>query len=168
MPGPLIVGAEWVILKPDHDAYASSQPILEGLELLLMMEKFPTSQVTIICDTDDQTSAEYWIKMNGLPKARIVLTAPEDEEADTDEAQWHAIQRERAKGPLNYVLTAYKKVYTHCVQTHQAALLFGRKGALATMESAPSWDELHSRVKQTKEARLGDVPEDYSNRSEGF
>ena len=167
MPGPLIVGAEGVILQPD-DAYASSRPILEGLELVLMMEKFPTSQLTVVCNTDDQTAAEYFVKMNGLPKARIVLTAVEDEELPTADAQWHTIQRERAKGPLNYVLTAYKQVYTHCVQTHQAALLFGRKGALSTMETAPSWEELHDRVKMTKEARLGDVPEDYSNRSEGF
>ena len=168
MPGTLVVGAENVILQADEEAYASSRPILEGLELVLMMEKFPTSQLIIICNTDDETAANYWVKMNGLPKARIILIAPEDADSATDVAQWHAIQRERARGPLNYVLTAYKTVYTHCVQTHQAALLFGRKGALSSMETALSWEELHDRVKSTKEARLGDVPEDYSNRSEGF
>ena len=164
MPGPLIVGAEGVILTPDK-AYASSRPINEGLELIMMLEKFPTSSLTFVCNTDQEMEATYFVKMNGFPKARILLTAVEDQEEYTAAAQWHAIQRERSKGPINLVVTSFKEVYDHCTQTHQSALLFGRKGALSTLGEQPSWQELQERVKAVKEAR---VPKDVDFDQEGF
>jgi hypothetical protein len=168
MPGPLVVGAEGVILLPDKSAYASSRPLLDGLELVLQLEKFPTSQLTIICHTADGTNADYFCKMNGLPHARVLLTAPEDADEPIAVAQFNAINRIRAQGPVNVVLTAYKDVYTRCVQSYQGALLFGRKGALSTLEDVPSWQELHDKVKQVKQARLDNEPEGPGNRSEGF
>jgi hypothetical protein len=168
MPGPLIVGAEGVILLADPAAYASSRPLNEGLELVLQLEKFPTSQLTIICHTQADTDADYFIRMNGLPHARVLLTAVEDKDEPIAVAQYNAINRMRAQGPVNLVLTSYKDVYTRCVQSYQAALLFGRKGALSTMEEAPSWSDIHDRVRATKQARLEDVPEGPGHRSEGF
>ena len=135
----------------------------------MQLEKFPTSTLTVLCNTENQTEAEYFVKMNGLARAKVILTAPEDREEYPAIAQWHAINRERAKGPVNIVLTSHKEVYTRCVQTGQACLLFGRKGALSTMEEAPSWGELHDRVKAIKEARLDDEKEGPGTaRSEGF
>lgn len=166
MPGPLIVGAEGVILTPD-EAYAASRPINEGLEMVMQLEKFPTSSLIIICNTDMEREAQYWIRMNGLPQARIALTAVEDREETAAAAQWAVIQRERAKGPINLVLTSYKEVYTHCIQTHQSCLLYGRKGALSTLGEAPSWSQVHDRVLATKEARLDDGEENIDVR-EGF
>lgn len=168
MPGPLIVGAEGVILLPDKTAYASSRPLNDGLELVLQLEKFPTTHVTILCHTKDETDAAYFVKMNGLPHARVMLTNPEDIDQPVPVAQWNLIQRIRAQGPVNLVLTSYKDVYTRCVQSYQASLLFGRKGALSTMEDIPTWDNLHEQVKATRAARLKDEPEGPGNRSEGF
>ena len=162
------MGAEGVILLPDNSAYASSRPINEGLELVLLLEKFPTSQVTIVCHTDDSSAADYFVRMNGLPHARVLLTTAEDQDEPIPVAQWNAINRIRAQGPVNLVLTSYKDVYTRCMQSYQGALLFGRKGALSTMEEAPSWQDLHDRVKQVKQARLDNEPEGPGNRSEGF
>ena len=168
MPGPLIVGAEGVILLPDPTAYASSRPLNDGLELVLLLEKFPTSKVTILCHTQNQVDAEYFCKMQGLPHAQVMITSPEDMEEPVAVSQWKLIQKIRAQGPVNCVLTSYKDVYTRCVQSYQAALLYGRKGALSTMEEAPSWQDLHDRVKQVKQARLDNEPEGPGNRSEGF
>jgi hypothetical protein len=168
MPGPLFVGAEGVILHPDENAYAASRPINEGLELVMQLEKFPTSSLTILCNTESQMDAEYFVKMNGLPHARVVLTSPEDRNEWPYLSQWAAINRERAKGPVNLVLTSYREVWDRCVQSYQACLLFGRRGALSTIETALSWEQLHERVKATKEARLEEVPEGPGNRSEGF
>jgi hypothetical protein len=168
MPGPLVVGAEGVILLPDKEAYASSRPLIDGLELVLQLEKFPTSQLTIVCHTQDADAAGYFVKMNGLPHARVLLTTPEDQEEPVQAAQWNAINRVRAQGPVNVVLTSYKDVYTRCVQSYQAALLFGRKGALAGLEDKPTWGELYDRVKATKQARLDTPEEGPGNRSEGF
>jgi hypothetical protein len=168
MPGPLIVGAEGVILLPDMSAYASSRPLNDGLELILQLEKFPTTLTTVLCHTQNQTDAEYFCKMQGLPHAKVMLTNPEDVDEPVPVAQWNLIQRIRAQGPVNLVVTSYKDVYTRCVQSYQAALLYGRKGALSTMEEAPSWQDLHDRVRATKQARLEDVPEGPGNRSEGF
>lgn len=168
MPGPLIVGAEGVILLPDKSAYASSRPLNEGLELVLQLEKFPTTHVTILCHTKEEQDAAYFVKMNGLPHARVMLTNPEDIDEPVQVAQWNLIQRIRAQGPVNTVLTAYKDVYTRCVQSYQACLLYGRKGALSTMEEAPSWQDLQDQVRATKAARLKDEPEGPGNRSEGF
>ena len=156
MPGPLVVGAEGVILQPE-DAYASSRPIMEGLELLMMLEKFPTSMVSILCNTTQQTEAEYFVKINGFPNAAVVTAVPEDKDMSPADAQWHAINRIRSKGPINLVLTAHREVYTHCIHSHQAALLFGRKGALSTMEESPTWNDLHERVKANREARLDET-----------
>lgn len=163
-----MVGAEGVILLPDKEAYASSRPLNEGLELVMQLEKFPTSQLTIICHTEDKMDCEYFIRMNGLPHARILLTTPEDKDEPVPLAQWNAINRCRAQGPVNIVLTAYKDVYTRCVQSYQAALLFGRKGALSSLDNKPTWNELYDRVKATKQARLEKPEEGPGNRSEGF
>lgn len=163
MPGPLIVGAEGVILTPDK-AYASSRPINEGLELIMMLDKFPTSSLTFVCNTDQETEATYFVKMNGFPKARVLLTPREERDEYPEAAQWNAINRERAKGPINLVVTSYREVYDNCCRTRQAALLFGRKGALSTLGEQPSWRELSERVKANKEARLEDDEVD----QEGF
>lgn len=159
-----------MLLRPDPDSYAASRPINEGLELIMMLEKFPTSQVTVVCNTDSTlTEAAYFMRMNGLPKAQVVFTAVEDKDERPALSQWHAINRLRARGPINLVVTSYREVYERCTQSHQAVLLFGRTGALSSMvEEHPAWEDLHARVLATKEARLADETEDYSNRSEGF
>jgi hypothetical protein len=160
MPGPLVVGAEGVLLLPDKDAYASSRPIEEGLELVYMLREFPTSVVIIICHTEDQEAAEYFMRMQALPKARVVTTAPEDRSEHAQTAQWHAINRERARGPVNLVLTAFREVHENCLHNHQTSLLFGRKGALAMLETQIPWEDQHERVKMTKEARINGENDD--------
>jgi hypothetical protein len=164
MPGPLIVGAEGVILLPDKEAYASSRPIQEGLELVLMLKDFPTSSHTVICRTKDQTAAEYFMKMNGLPKADVILTAVEDENEHPAIAQWHAINRARARGPVNLVITAHREVFERCTQSSQPVMLYGRRGALSTLDAQTSWEEIHSQVRATKEIRLDDEAADTGRR----
>lgn len=152
MAGPLVIGAEGVVLVPNKDTYGSSRPIEEGLELVLMLKEFPTSSTTVITHTEDKAAAEIWMKLNGLPKAAVVITHPVDVDLEPSEAQWHQIQRERARGPVNLVLTAFRDVYERCTQAHQPVLLFGRRGSVGSLDVPPSWDEVHARVQFSREA----------------
>jgi len=100
--GPLIVGAEGVLLIPEKDVpYASSRPIMEGIELVMQLKHFPTSNATIIVHTQDLEGAAYFVKINGLPETGCTSTALEDKNEPTPMAQWWAIERIRARASRN-------------------------------------------------------------------
>lgn len=163
MPGPLFVGAEGVILLPDKESYAASRPVNEGLELVLMLKEFPTSSLTVICHTDNQEGAEHFVRMHGLPRARVLTTPAEDRAEYTAQAQLHALNRERARGSINLVLTAFKEVYDRCTVAHQNVLLFSRRGALASLGDQIPWDDMQARVKMANEARIEEENKDEAN-----
>lgn len=163
MPGTLLVGAENVILVPDQ-AYASSRPIPEGLELVLKLRTFPITRTIVMVGTQDAEAALHFCRLNGLPTVDIDTVLPEDEDLDSAEAQWNLIQRRRAGGPIPLVITAYPRVYQLCTTSHQPVLLYGRRGGLYESEGQPSWDELHNRVTKHREAlaAVSDRETDYS------
>jgi hypothetical protein len=90
--------------------------------------------------------------MNGLPQVSVVPIAVEDADLKLETAQWHAIERQRAAGPVNMVLTAYPYVFEMCSRTHQAVLLYGRRGGLEDIPKPESWDTLQERSRQRREA----------------
>lgn len=152
MAGPLIVGAEGVLLVPDEDSYAASRPVTEGIELVMQLGHFPTSNTMVLVSTVDTEVGEYFCRMHGLAKAGVVGIAPEDKVVEAPTAQWYAIERLRAKGPINLVLTGHALVYEKCRKSHQAVLLFGRRGSVPEFEPQPTWDELHRRALNHREA----------------
>lgn len=161
--GPLLVGAEGVILIPDADIpYASSRPIMEGLELVTQLKHFPTSNATIIVNTQDVEGAAYFVKINGLPETGVVSTALEDKAEEPALAQWYAIERLRATGPVRLVLTAYKEVYERCATSHQPVLLFGRRGSVATLDGPTPWETLHEKVRKQRDAKVEAMNDDSS------
>lgn len=152
MAGPLLVGAEGVILVRDKDSYGASRPITEGLELVMQLMHFPTSRTVILVGQEDIEGAGHFTKIHGLAKASTAGIAPEDKDEDPAIAQWYAIERQRSAGPINLVLTAYPEVYKRCTVSHQPCILFGRRGALGSAEVRPSWDALHDRVVRRRDA----------------
>lgn len=154
MPGTLIVGAEGVILIPDEDSYGASRPLMEGLELVMMLRHYPTTRTVITVGVEDTEMPEHFMKINGLPQVNVVGIAPEDRHEDPGTAQWYIIERQRAAGPIGLVLTAWQSVYERCKASHQPVLLFGRRGALGAMPERPTWDELHMRVQRHREAEV--------------
>ena len=164
--GPLLVGAEGVLLITDEDVpYASSRPILEGIELVMQLKHFPTSNATVIVHTDDIEGATYFVKINGLPETGCVPTAIEDKYEDPAMAQWYAIERQRATGPVRLVLTAYKEVYERCLRSHQPVLLFGRMGGVGSLDEPVPWEDLHSRIQRQRDARVEAIDEDQRRES---
>lgn len=123
----------------------------------MQLKHFPTSSVTVLTDTKDTDGADYFCKINGLPGCNVVGIAPEDVGEDKGTAQWYAIERQRAKGPINLVVTAYKEVYERCLMTHQPVLLFGRRGSLGSLDSTATWGQLHDRVVRTRIASVEDA-----------
>lgn len=152
MPGPLIIGAEGVLLDPEPDAYGSSRPIDEGIELARQLKEFPTSRTTVVVGTEDLTAAEYFMRLHRLAHVEVVGFLPQDRSEDPWMAQWNVIERLRVNGPINLVLTAYVDVWQHCATTHQAALLFTRVGGLAAIGERPTWAELRYRTTKHREA----------------
>jgi hypothetical protein len=152
MAGPLIVGAEGVLLVPDQESYAASRPITEGIELTMQLGHFPTSNTVVLVSTVDTEVGMYFCRMHGLSKSTVVGIAPEDKTIEAPTAQWFAIERLRAKGPINMILTAYALVYERCRRSHQPVILFGRRGSLAGLEGQSTWDELHKRALNHREA----------------
>ena len=154
MAGTLLVGAEGVIIVPSAESYAAGRPITEGLELVLQLMHFPTTQTSVLVGLVDTTPADYFCKINGLAKAGLVGIAKEDRHEDPAMAQWYAIERMRARGPLNMVLTSYSDVWVRCTETHQPALLFARRGALGTLGERKPWEDLHAQVVRSRDATV--------------
>src|SRR5665647_2047254 len=135
MAGTLLVGAEGVILTADSESYGASRPIHEGLELVLQIRTFPTARTVVMVGVEDTEMAEHWMKLQALKGVTVVGINPEDREEDPGLAQWYIIERQRANGPINLVLTAHEDVYERCVTTHQPVLLYGRKGSIGSMNN---------------------------------
>lgn len=153
MAGPLVIGAEGVILVQDEESYGASRPIDAGIELALQLSHFPTSRVTILIAQVDTEPAEHFCRVHGLHKSSIVGIAPEDEHEDPALAQWFALERQRSAGPVNMVLTAHSEVYERCKSSFQAAILFARRGSLGEGPPSFTWNDLHDRVLRSREAR---------------
>jgi hypothetical protein len=153
----MLVGAEGVLLiRDDEDdtPYASSRPCDEGLELVMQLKHFPTSNATIIVHTQDIEGAAYFVKINGLPETGCVSTAIEDKYETVAMAQWYAIERLRSTGPVRLVVTAFKEVYERCLMSHQPVLLFGRRGGVGSLDSPEPWDNLVSRINRQRDAKV--------------
>lgn len=160
MAGPLIIGAEGVLLIRDEESYAASRPVDEGIELALQLSHFPTSRVVILVDLVDTEPMEHFCRIHGLTKAATVGIAPEDAEEDSWRAQWYALERQRSSGPVNMVLTAHPEVFSNCTASHQPAILFARRGALGDLEVRSTWNELHERVIRSRDARVAHETQD--------
>jgi hypothetical protein len=154
MAGPLIVGAEGVILIPDEESYGASRPLMEGLELVTMLRHFPTTRTIVVVGTTDTDMAEYFVKLHGLDGVNVFGIAPEDKKEEAGTAQWYAIERLRSAGPIGMVLTAWHSVYERCKASHQPVLLFARRGALGLPAERPTWDDLHQRTLRHREAAV--------------
>lgn len=154
MAGPLLVGAEGVVLVPGKGAYASSRPLPEGLELVMMLKHFPTSSTHLMVGTEDLDSAGHFIKIHGLKEVGVVGITPEDRVVEPATAQWNIVQRHRSRGPVNLVLTAYREVYERCISTRQAVLLYGRLGVVGTLDTGQPWQDLHERIIQARDAAV--------------
>ena len=154
MAGPLVVGAEGVVLLPKQATYGSSHPIQEGIELVLQLMHFPTTRTSVIVGTEDLGGAAHFCRVNGLAKASVVGISPEDLGGPPDEAQWFAIERLRAAGQVSLVLTAHSSVYRACRGTHQPVILFGRRGSIEQTEGRPSWNTLHQRAVSRRDALI--------------
>lgn len=154
MGGVLLVGAEDVVLVSNKEAFGSSRPLMEGLELVTMMKHFPTSRTAMLVGTEEVALADQWMKIHGLREVAIVGISAEDRYERPDLAQWYAIERQRAMGPIGMVLTSYPEVYRRCAGSHQPVLLYGRRGAVISDEDRPAWDELHANVLRVREAAI--------------
>lgn len=154
MAGPLLVGAEDIILVSNKKTFGSSRPLMEGLELVTMLKHFPTSRTVVMVEIEDVKTADTWVKMHGLKEVIVVGIPPEDRYEPPDVAQWYTIERQRALGPVNLVLTAFPEVYRRCTASHQPVLLYGRRGAVISEEDRPTWDELHASVMRSREAAV--------------
>jgi hypothetical protein len=155
VPGPLFVGAEGIILRPNRKIIADAIPITEGLELVTAL-MHDVTRLVVFAATDSERDLTYFCKMNGLPKAQVVIEPPEDRCETYDDSQWNALSRERARGPINLVITGYKSIYEQCLATRQAVILFGRRGTVGTLDSTKSWDELQDAVKSAREAGINE------------
>ena len=149
--GPLVVGAEGVILIPDEGPYASSRPIMDGIELVTQLKHFPTSNTTVIVHTQDVEGAAYFVKINGLPETSVTPVLREDMD-DAATAQMFAIERLRAKGPIRLVLTAHYEVYEMCRRAYQPVVLYARRGSLGSLGASMSWETLEGRVQRHRDA----------------
>ncbi len=160
MAGPLLVGAEHVIIVPDAESYAAGRPIMEGIELVMQMMHFPTTRTSLLVGIIDTEPATYYAKINGLAKCGIVGIKAEDRHEDPALAQWYTIERLRAAGPINMVVTAYDAVYQRCRRSHQPVLLFARRGSLGTLEDRKPWEELHAGVVRSRDAAVEAIAND--------
>jgi hypothetical protein len=134
---------------------------VDGIELVMQLMHFPTSRTVIMIGQENIEGAQHFTKIHGLAKASVVGIAPEDREEDPALAQWYVIERQRSAGPINLVLTAYPEVYRRCAATHQAVILFARRGSLGAPEMRPTWGELHNRVIRRRDAEAeAKYPED--------
>lgn len=155
MAGPVLVGAENVILVEDADSYAASRPVTEGIELVVQLRGFPTSKLVVITGQEDTKATDHFCKLNGITGANVLGIAPEDRDIDPADAQWYVIERERARGPIGLVITAYPGVLQRCMSTAQPAILFARRGSLGELELPLTWRDLHSRVIKHRRAEAG-------------
>lgn len=161
MSGPLLVGAEGVLLIVDEENYGASRPLMEGLELVMQMRHHPTTRTTVMVGVVETDMAEHYMKIHGLTGVNVRGIAPEDRDEDPAMAQWYVVERQRSAGPINLVLTAYSLVYQKCVTTHQPVLLFGRRGSLGTdQEVRATWDELHAKVLRHQDAEVETMEHD--------
>lgn len=154
MAGPLIIGAEDVILVKDKNAYASSRPVIEGITLVEQLRGFPTTSVTVIGHVKDGNQLDYFCKSNGVKKPTVAVVDIADLDEDPAVAQWHVIQRLRSRGPVGMVITAYPYVFEHCSMHYQAVVLFGRRGGLERVEEFEPWNSLQGRLVKSRDVRL--------------
>lgn len=154
MSGPLLVGAEGVVLIPDPDSYGASRPLMEGLALVMQMRHHPTTRTTMMVGQVDTGMAQHWMSIHGLNGVSVRGIAPEDKEEDPGLAEWYVIERLRSAGPVNLVLTAYPEVYSRCTSSHQPVLLYGRRGSLGGTEQRDTWGQLHAKVLRHREAEV--------------
>lgn len=154
MSGPLLVGAEGVILVPSAESYASSRPLTEGLELVMQLMHFPTTRTSVMVGLVDTEPADYFCKINGLARVGILPIRVQDRHDEPALAQWYCIERQRAAGPINMVLTAFPEVWRRCMASHQPALLFARRGSLGSLEPRSTWEELHAKVIRSRDAAV--------------
>lgn len=160
MSGPLLVGAEGVLLIADNDNYGASRPLMEGLELITQMRHHPTTRTTVTVGVVDTSMPEHYMKIHGLNGVNVKGILPEDRDEDPALAQWYVIERCRSAGPINLVITSYSLVWQKCVATHQPVLLYGRRGSLGEgQEVRATWDELHAKVLRHQDAEA-DMIED--------
>lgn len=159
MAGPLLVGAEGVILVPDAESYAAGRPIVEGLELVAQLTHFPVTRTAILAGIIDIGPADYFCKVNGLPKVDVVGIRVEDRHEEPALAQWYSIERQRVAGPINMVITAYPAVYERCKASHQPVLLFARRGSLGELEARETWEALHAKVIRSRDATVEELRE---------
>lgn len=157
MAGTLCVGAEGVLILPGKGSYASGKPIPEGIEMVMRLKAGIT---VVIVDTQDIAGAEYFCTMHGLPGVTVVGSLPEDKEEEPAVSQWYGIERQRSKGPIHTVITGYGFVYQRCVLTHQSVLLFGRRGALGSLDTSTSWEDLRQRAIRHRDAEILDAIEE--------
>lgn len=151
MSGVLLVGAEDIVLVSNKEAFGSSRPLMEGLELVTMLQHFPTSRVVVMVGIADEPMADQWMKIHGLRGVAVAGVPPQDRYERPDTAQWYCVERQRALGPVGMVLTSYPEVYRLCSGSHQPVLLYGRRGAVISEEDRPAWDELHASVLRSRE-----------------
>jgi hypothetical protein len=153
-----VVGAEEVILVQDRDHYGSSRPVNEGLELIMALSHFPTSQVIVLCNTEDTQTADFFCRIHGLKTVEVVGLMPEDRIESPSVVQWRGVKRQRALGPVNLVITAYRDVYERCGGAHQPCVLFGRRGGLISHDNRSTWAEASEAVRRRRYAEV-DEPE---------
>jgi hypothetical protein len=158
--GPLVVGAENVILIPDGDNYGAARPLSEGLELVMQLRHHPTTRTTVTINSVDTKMAEHFMRIHGLKDVAVRGIAAEDVREDPAVAEWYVIERIRAAGPVNMVITAHPEVYMRCMDSHQPCLLFGRRGSLGTQGDRPTFAALHARVVAHRDAEAESMDHD--------
>lgn len=157
--GPLFVGAEGILLRRHKEHYGSSHPIMEGFELVTALKGF-TTRLVIHCYTEDVDTAQFFLKVNGLTQFNVIGLKPVDREEHPAQAQWHALQRQRAIGPISLVLTSFSWVYHNCLGSFQPVSLYGRRGQAGGAEETTitPWSEIEERVKHERAAAVESVP----------
>lgn len=159
--GPLLVGAEGVVMLQDEQNYGASRPLMEGLALVMQMRHHPTTRTTMMVNQVETGMAEHWMQIHGLTGVGVKGIVPEDKEEDPGLAQWYVVERARSAGPIHLVITAYAEVFQRCVDSHQPVMLYGRRGSLGTdQEIRPTWDQLHAKVIRHREAEVETMDHD--------
>jgi hypothetical protein len=149
----ILVGAEGVILRPNWDAYAASKPIWEGLSLI--KELSAVSRLVVAVGVTDSDRASFFLRTEGI-KASVVPILKENATLDRWEAQWKIVERQRAQGPIDFVITSYGPVFQKCLISDQAALMFGSKGAFIGTEEIAPWTQIESEMDRRLEIKAND------------
>jgi hypothetical protein len=144
----VVIGAEGVLLVPHWDLYGSSRPIVEGLELTQQLKGFPTTRMVVMMHTKRLDVAEFWCKVNGLADAQPVIPQIADLATGPDVAQVHGVQRQRSRGPVSLIVTAFPTVFDACRAIGQPSILFARQGFSEAPLQLKGWDEMMDQVNE--------------------